>query len=956
MRRRSWSKRNGRFYQHGRPAPGDCSFGGTTCRKLVAITEFFPACMATIRRYTRFAIDRATPGDAAHARTEPALRAAQDDDLVFVGRSAGIGAPGARRRAGAWRVMIVDDDDDVHSTTTFALGSLDMQGRPLEFVHAYSARRGARACCERERDIAVILLDVVMEQADAGLHLVRHIRDTLGCTTCASSCAPASPATRPRWTPSAATTSTITAPSPNSPAPSCTPAWRRRSAPTNRSARSKTAAAAWPQVVRANAELMALHSACADVAHGMLREAAAPARPARARPAVRLPRRRRTAGGLDRCWPAAGGSAALRARPARWPRPAHEAAAAIARRRWRERRHLVERARTLTLYFRGKSARDFAAWLRAGAPARRAAPRPAGRVLQQRRGRPGQRGADDRPAARRLLRPADRAAQPHPPGRTDRRQPGRPRQRATPILCLVDLDHFAETNDALGHQFGDAAAGARWPQRLRARWPRLRACTLARIGGDIFCVLGDAAEVDPARILRACSPRPFSIDGQDVQVSATLGLVRLGEHDGSGADALKDADIALKRAKSRQRGGHFYFSRSMGVEIRERVRLMHALRSGFARGELFLAYQPQVDLAARRPFGAEALLRWRTEDGRAGPARPLHPDRRVFGPDHRDRRMGAAPGLRRTDAPARGRPPATSRCRSTSRRCSSATRTSSTCCARRWPTPARRPSCVELEITESMAMEEPDLLIESLAADQAHRRVDRDRRLRHRLFLAVLPAAPADRPPEDRPRLRDRDHRLGARQQHRRDGDRAGPQPRACRSWPKGVEDERQAQILQALGCPLAQGFLFARPLPPEALLEWLGSGCADARGVTSSPRAARRSKSPWATGLLPASQTGPPSPTQSSAACSAGQSRIYALSMRFSKLCASSTAGHVVERDHAQQGLGVHHRQVARVLFQHDAAHFVDFGVRRDGDRAVVHVLAHRAGADRAAVLACRP
>jgi predicted signal transduction protein with EAL and GGDEF domain len=105
-----------------------------------------------------------------------------------------------------------------------------------------------------------------------------------------------------------------------------------------------------------------------------------------------------------------------------------------------------------------------------------------------------------------------------------------------------------------------------------------------------------------------------------VQASATLGLVRLREHDGNGADALKDADIALKRAKTQQRGGHFYFSRGMGVEIRERVRLMHALRGGFARGELFLAYQPQIDLATRRPFGAEALLRWRTEDGTHGPA------------------------------------------------------------------------------------------------------------------------------------------------------------------------------------------------------------------------------------------------------------------------------------------------------------------------------------------------
>ena len=102
--------------------------------------------------------------------------AAQDDDLVFADETP---AAAPVKDGGAWRVLIVDDDADVHSTTTFALGTLEMHGRPLEFLHAYSAAEAmdVLAC---EHDIAVILLDVVMEQADAGLHLVRHVRDTLG--------------------------------------------------------------------------------------------------------------------------------------------------------------------------------------------------------------------------------------------------------------------------------------------------------------------------------------------------------------------------------------------------------------------------------------------------------------------------------------------------------------------------------------------------------------------------------------------------------------------------------------------------------------------------------------------------------------------------------------------------------------------------------------------------------
>jgi CheY-like chemotaxis protein len=98
------------------------------------------------------------------------------DDLVFLEEQAVAGAGSGN--GAVWRVMIVDDDEDVHSTTTFALGNLDMQHRPLEFVHAYSAAQ-AREMLREETDIAVILLDVVMEQDDAGLHLVRYIRETL---------------------------------------------------------------------------------------------------------------------------------------------------------------------------------------------------------------------------------------------------------------------------------------------------------------------------------------------------------------------------------------------------------------------------------------------------------------------------------------------------------------------------------------------------------------------------------------------------------------------------------------------------------------------------------------------------------------------------------------------------------------------------------------------------------
>src|SRR3990167_7448449 len=104
-----------------------------------------------------------------------------EDDLIFLEEAAVPRAPPRRAAVSVWRGMIIDDDADVHTATTFALGNLEMQHRTLQFLHAYSAAE-ARAILKHEKDIAVILLDVVMEQQDAGLQLVRYIREEVGMT------------------------------------------------------------------------------------------------------------------------------------------------------------------------------------------------------------------------------------------------------------------------------------------------------------------------------------------------------------------------------------------------------------------------------------------------------------------------------------------------------------------------------------------------------------------------------------------------------------------------------------------------------------------------------------------------------------------------------------------------------------------------------------------------------
>jgi EAL domain-containing protein (putative c-di-GMP-specific phosphodiesterase class I) len=311
-------------------------------------------------------------------------------------------------------------------------------------------------------------------------------------------------------------------------------------------------------------------------------------------------------------------------------------------------------------------------------------------------------------------------------------------------------------------------------------------------------------------------------------VSSTLGLVRLLEHDGSGADALKDADIALKRAKSQQRGGHFYFSRSMGVEIRERVRLMHALRSGVRRGELFLAYQPQVDLATRRPFGAEALLRWRMEDGTMIP-----PDRFIPIAEYSGLiveigawvlREACAELMRLRGAGYRAFTMSVNVSQAQFRHPRFVE-----VLERALSDTGAPPEFIELEITESMAMEEPQLLAEMLAqvkrtgvsiaiddfgtgfSSLSHlQRLKVDRLKIDRAFVTEITGSA--RGSSIAEMIVQLGRKLG------------------LSIIAEGVEDERQAQILHALGCPLAQGYLFARPLSPQDLLAWLAAqGLSDA-------------------------------------------------------------------------------------------------------------------------------
>ncbi|MBT0962057.1 putative bifunctional diguanylate cyclase/phosphodiesterase [Denitromonas iodatirespirans] len=179
------------------------------------------------------------------------------------------------------------------------------------------------------------------------------------------------------------------------------------------------------------------------------------------------------------------------------------------------------------------------------------------------------------------------------------------------LLCL-DLDNFKAINDSLGHAFGDSLLRV-VAQRLQGR--TRRSDVVARLGGDEFAiirwgeVLPEDAEELAARIVKSFED-PCEVEGAHVRVGTSIGIAIAPKDGRSGAQLLKNADIALYAAKFDGKGRFRFFDYEMDTRARRRLFLEHELRGALQRGEFELAYQPIFALDTGRVSGCEALLRW----------------------------------------------------------------------------------------------------------------------------------------------------------------------------------------------------------------------------------------------------------------------------------------------------------------------------------------------------------
>lgn len=197
-------------------------------------------------------------------------------------------------------------------------------------------------------------------------------------------------------------------------------------------------------------------------------------------------------------------------------------------------------------------------------------------------------------------------------------------QRNQPFaLFYLDLDHFKEVNDIHGHHEGDNV--------LREASKRLQSvlpdhCELARIGGDEFTILVHDFKTEAlldslAKSILETFNEPFKVGMDSVSVSASIGITVAPRDTINPANLLQFADEAMYRAKSSGRNHWQMFSQDLHDEILERQTLMQDLRNALEQQELFVVYQPIVELTSRRICKVEALLRWR------------HKTRGLIGPD-----------------------------------------------------------------------------------------------------------------------------------------------------------------------------------------------------------------------------------------------------------------------------------------------------------------------------------
>ena len=380
----------------------------------------------------------------------------------------------------------------------------------------------------------------------------------------------------------------------------------------------------------------------------------------------------------------------------------------------------------------------------------------------------------------------------------------------------LDLDQFKAVNDTFGHAAGD--------KLLKIVAERLRALvrdsdTIARMGGDEFVIvqlpIADPAEATllAQRIIAAMS-EPFDLDGHQAVIGTSVGIATGPAKALTPDKMLRNADLALYRAKDHGRGTFRFFEPAMDLQMQTRRVMEQDLRRALPAGEFELYYQPVVDLGEQRDLGLRGADPLEPSETRAGRTGRLHPAGGGDRLHHSDGRMGDPPGLRHRGALARRaarrrqyfsgpvpqlRPAAGHR--------------------RRARASGLSPTRLEIEITETVLLQNRETTLAVLHQLRALGiRIAMDDFGTGYSSLTYLQSFPFDKIKIDRSFVKDIGHNTGSLNIVRAVAALANGFGMSATA--EGVETHGQLAQIVAAGCTEMQGYLFSQPLPAGEIEE----------------------------------------------------------------------------------------------------------------------------------------
>ncbi len=395
------------------------------------------------------------------------------------------------------------------------------------------------------------------------------------------------------------------------------------------------------------------------------------------------------------------------------------------------------------------------------------------------------------------------------------------REESEMALVFLDLDHFKRVNDSLGHSLGDELLCA-VAQRLATVLRKVD--TLARLGGDEFIIAlpgvhtSGAAEV-ACRLLDVCAT-PFSVGGHDLTITPSMGI-SLYPVDGRDFETLlRNADVAMYKAKDAGRNAFRFYSSEMNVATLKHLLMESSLRRGLGAREFILHYQPLVHSESGVTIGVEALIRWQNpEVGLVQPDQFIHiaEDIGLINPIGDWVLREACRQIRAwQDA---GLPPLVVAVNVSPQQFRQAGFVDTVASA--LAVSGLDARFLELELTERTLMNDAELNLDTLSAlNRMGVELSLDDFGTGYSSLAYLKRFPVGKLKIDRSFVRDLE---------------VDPDDRAIASTilsmgrslrlkvlAEGVETREQYAILCGMGCELVQGYHFSRPLPPEELVEFL--------------------------------------------------------------------------------------------------------------------------------------